>query len=309
MSSYLLIAERVLENSSQPLNAKEMLKRAYLQDMIPVHLYGKTQHKTLQARISEDIRKNGEDSLFYRVEPGVFYLRRLKGSETDHREFFARPRFRELHRSPVLVVARSIACKYETLDGFIEPANTQNLLAYDKIRFENAKRITPGEDSLPVWSFVVVCRGEEILTYRQGRYRQQRDGFENQRTIGFSTLVEMEQITLFDHDERAVISAGLKSTVVDLGYQENALNLPTEQTNASLEFSVLFEETGKTTELVCVVAYECPDWLEPMKRRLAINDLQWLKATHPVNNLDDFDPWSKKILPQLLLNRRNKAVA
>lgn len=277
--------------------------------MIPVHLYGKTQHKTLQARISEDIRKNGENSLFYRVEPGVFYLRRLKGSENEHREFFARPRFRELHRSLVLVVARSIADKYETRDGFIEPANTQNLLSYDKIRFENAKRITPEEDSLPVWSFVVVCRGEEILTYRQGRYRQQRDGFENQRTIGFSTLVEMEQITLFDYDEMAVISAGLKSTVVDLGYQENALNLSTEQANASLEFSVLFEEVGKIKELVCVIAYECPDWLEPTKRRLAINDLQWLKATHPVNNLDDFDPWSKKILPRLLRNRRDKAVA
>ena len=49
-------------------------------------------------------------------------------------------------------------------------------------------------------------------------------------------------------------------------------------------------------DVLAVIDYKCPAWFEPMRRRLAINDLVWLDLTKPVNNIDDFDPWSRSVL-------------
>lgn len=308
MGTYLVIAEKVLENSLEPLNALEILKRAYLDDLIPTHLYGKTQHKTLHARISEDIRKYGERSSFYRVEPGVFFLRRLKERLDDQQvtEFFARPRFRELHRNPVMIIPEGTIAGIRSSDDFLGIIETKKLLKHKKIHFKNIKQLTDKQD-IPVWAFVIVCKDQEILTYRQGHYRQQRDSFLNQRTIGFSSLVEHGSATLFDTEDHGLVSSGLKSAIADLGFSEHSIDLHEEKKQAALEFSFVFEDISSGTELVCVVTYECPVWLEPSKRKLAINDLQWVRTSHPVNNIDDFDPWSKKIISKIFALRQKRA--
>ena len=45
----------------------------------------------------------------------------------------------------------------------------------------------PPSDYALVWSFVVVLRHLEVLTYRLGRYREERDTFFNRRSLGFFT--------------------------------------------------------------------------------------------------------------------------
>jgi hypothetical protein len=54
MNSYLTIASKVLSEARQPLSAVQILRAAYDLQIVPRDLYGKTQHKTLQARIAED---------------------------------------------------------------------------------------------------------------------------------------------------------------------------------------------------------------------------------------------------------------
>jgi hypothetical protein len=61
-----------------------------------------------------------------------------------------------------------------------------------------------------------------------------------------------------------------------------------------------------TTDLLAVISFQCPDWFEPVKRRLALNDLTWLDLTKGITNIEDFDPWSKVIL---LTSYFNQAIA
>jgi len=77
VDSYLAIAERVLEEARMPLVPSEILRRAYLADAVPPQLYGRTQHKTLQARLSEDILLKRERSAFFRTDPGHYLLARV----------------------------------------------------------------------------------------------------------------------------------------------------------------------------------------------------------------------------------------
>lgn len=72
-----------------------MLQLSYATEMVPWHLHGATQHKTLHARLSEDISQNLEASRFYRTGPGRFFLRALQDDpdtpEALRAEYFAPP--------------------------------------------------------------------------------------------------------------------------------------------------------------------------------------------------------------------------
>src|SRR5262245_60488185 len=82
MNSYLTIAAKVLREARQPLSASQILKAAYQLQIVPATLYGKTQHKTLHARLAEDILRHRNKSIFIRTEPGRFFLRSLLHDRT-----------------------------------------------------------------------------------------------------------------------------------------------------------------------------------------------------------------------------------
>jgi hypothetical protein len=82
MSTYLDLAERVLRDARKPLTAIQMLRQMYAMELAPSHLHGRTQHKTLQARLSEDILRHRNSSRFYRTAPGKFFLRALMDDPT-----------------------------------------------------------------------------------------------------------------------------------------------------------------------------------------------------------------------------------
>ena len=62
-------------------------------------------------------------------------------------------------------------------------------------------------------------------------------------------------------------------------------------------------------DLLALVRFECPDWFEPTKRRLAINDLQWLDLKTPINYIEDFDPWSQLALAKLTEHSRRHVLS
>ncbi|TQL14661.1 HB1/ASXL restriction endonuclease-like protein with HTH domain [Zymomonas mobilis] len=73
-NSYLKICYNVIKQEKRPLRAKEIVEIALKSGMMPHHLYGKTQQKTIHARISEHIKKHQMNSLFFRVSAGHFYI-------------------------------------------------------------------------------------------------------------------------------------------------------------------------------------------------------------------------------------------
>jgi hypothetical protein len=298
MDQYLSLAESVLRVARRPLSAREILREAYLQKKVPHHLYGRTQHKTLGARLSEDILLRRDRSLFFRTIPGYFFLREFLSDESVPDEFrspiVSRRRARELLADSMLCFALS------DLDSkalpYIDVGTVLSLLESNKYHYSDRGRTI--FEAL-VWSFVVVCRDAKILTYRIGRYRDDRDTFLQKRTVGFFRAVRETDRTLFDQEDHGILSSGVLSAGLDLDLPKITLQGLEYKSRARLDCFLLHKPTDKPPSLLAVARFECPDWFEPTRRRLAINDLQWLDLDVPQNHLDDFDPWSQLVLTYL----------
>lgn len=299
MDSYLKIAEQVLRAARRPLGPRAILNAAYLSELVPPSLYGKTQHKTLQARLSEDILFNRERSAFFRCAPGKFFLRELMHDPTLPVEYrtpiVARRRAREL-KTPA-------ALAFKLSDLTAQPSQSRALdssLIYGLIedgRYSYVDPTSPPSDSAVVWSFVFVLRSCEVLTYRLGRYRETRDSFFNHRSLGFFSLVSQQDSSLFDALDAGICSSGLRAAKMDL---DILFDCPGDPMPTSLsrtpEFVLAPQAPDAHPCLLSLVPFDCPIWFEPTKRRLAINDLSWMGLESPPNNLEDFEPWSRQVV-------------
>lgn len=295
VDAYLEIAESVLKVERRPLSPRAILAAAYRAGIVPAHLHGKTQHKTLGARLSEDILTNRDRSVFFRTAPGRFFIRDYLADSSIPEEFrqpiATRRRIRELMRGPALALDFSQLCELGSANTAIEPRKVFDLLASDRYYYDEPRNRS--KQSVFVWSFVSVRRDWEILSYRLGRYRDDRDMFMSRRSIGFSTLVHRDDRTLFDLDSFGIVQSGVRATKIDLDIPNVS---PRDDLTASLAYFIWVSVSSETNDLLAVINFKCPDWFEPTKRRLALNELRWLDCRSPMNDIDDFDPWSKLVL-------------
>lgn len=296
MSSYLDIAEMVLTRRKRPMGPHAILKDAYLLDLMPGHLYGETQQKTLQARLSEDILHLKERSRFIRTEPGKFFLRSFLTDETIPAEFRkpmkARRRKRELTPDPVLCIAKDslhkLSLKSEKKSFFIfEHLRETGELTYFKVKN------TPA-DHVPVWCFAIFVREENVLSYRVGRYRAHDEYLTAKRTLGFTSLVTENQKTLFNRHDLGIVETGVMALAIDLDFPMGieVLAAETSDTPAVVQVSI----DNDIEAVLLVIETGCPSWFEPTTRRLSMNDMQWIPFRVPPNHLDDFDPWTQAVV-------------
>ncbi len=298
MSSYLQIAEQVLRIARRPMSARSILRQAYSLDIAPYHLYGKTQHKTLQARLSEDILQRREHSLFFRTRPGQFFLREFLTDASIPAEYrqpiVARRRTRDLFIGPALSVSYHYAARLLQSGRFADADAVEKIASSGCYKYIDPKR-RDDEDVL-LWAVSALTRPGKILSYRAGRYRDDRDHFAHKRSIAFSTLVSEMNHTLFDTHQLGVPDSALFAAAVDLD-----IPLPEAfSARATFEHYIRFlswqPEADSMKSLIAFVEVQAPDWFEPTASRLSLNDLCWLDLSAPPNNWDDFDPWSQTIL-------------
>ncbi|WP_374577376.1 winged helix-turn-helix domain-containing protein [Phenylobacterium sp.] len=299
MDSYLTIAEAVLRLARRPLSSREIVEVAYRHDLVPSRLFGKTQHKTVGARLSEDILARRDRSLFYRSEPGRFFLREFLAApdipEAYRSPIVARRRQRELKRGAPLAIRRANAVAAATA---LRSATDKLRLIIDMCRFHysdpTSNRSDP--DELHVWSFVMFMRGSEVLTYRHGRYREGRDTFLKRRSVGFFTPVADNDLDLFDEGDHGIVASGLRAIAFDLDLPHVVFSGRFHNSPTRIEDLVVAEDETGHADLLAVVSMECPPHFEPLTRRLAINDLSWMRLDVPINHIEDFDPWSQEVV-------------
>lgn len=296
MSSYLEIAEKVLSYRRRPMGPHAILREAYLLDLMPPHLHGETQHKTLQARLSEDILHGKERSRFVRTEPGKFFLRSLLTDETIPAEFRqtikARRRKRELTPDPVLCIAKESLHKLEVRNDQDRWTVLEDLRQSGELSYFEFKNRPKGH--IPIWCFVMLIREDSVLSYRVGRYRAQDEDLTSKRTVGFPSLVTEDQQTLFNHHDLGITEAGITALALDLDFPMGVDVLEAKTSEAA---SVVEISTDDATEAVLlVIETGCPSWFEPTTRRLSMNDMKWIPFRVPPNHLDDFDSWTQAVV-------------
>lgn len=301
MDSYLDIAHKVLRASRRPMSAKGILNAAYRAHIVPEHLRGKTQHKTLQARLSEDILHRRSSSLFYRTEPGLFFLCELISDpnipEKFKEVFPARRRTRDLQNENALGISRDFLRRWrEGADGW----DLVEMLA-DAERHEAVRYLPQSGDAeyATLWTFSLVRRNDEVLSYRVGRYRDDREAFANKRTIGFPGAVTVSDRSLFSQDDYGATENALRVLLLDLDLSSQSF-LNEKLTKPSPLFTFEAEGDDGVTVLLVVLEWTCPDWFEPTTRKLSLNDPCWLDLSVQPNNIDDFEPWSKTTLRRIV---------
>jgi hypothetical protein len=309
LDSYLNIAEAVLGEARRPLTPREILNRAYSHKLVPSHLYGQTQHKTLGARLSEDILIRRERSVFFRTDPGQFFLRRYLTDVSLPEKFrtpiVARRRERELQRGTILCLNTDDLPEASNTDFAFSVKLILNLLRSNRYHYLDGREREPTD--VIVWSFVVIARETNVLSYRIGRYRENRDPFLRKRSIGFFRPVRDSDRTLFDLKDHGVVSSGVRAASLDLDFPQDAMGDEEYRQRSELSCFLFHKSSAGITDILALIRFECPDWFEPTKRRLAINDLQWLDLKTPINYIEDFDPWSRLALAKMTeqLRRHN----
>ena len=298
MDTYLSVAEAVLRAVRRPLTAREIVEVAYRHDLIPAHLFGKTQHKTLGARLSEDILARKDRSQFFRSEPGRFFLRELLADamipEAYRSPIVARRRQRELRRGVPLAIHRDDAIR---ATHAVRKVTDKLHALIETCRFHYGQP-TPSDpqDEFLVWSFVMFMREGQVLTYRHGRYREGRDTFLKRRSIGFFTPVVDRDLDLFDEGDHGIVASGIRAISFDLDLPSIVFSSDYRRSMVSVSDLVIAADANGHNDLLAVSTMECPPHFEPLTRRLAINDLNWMRLDVPVNHIEDFDPWSQVIV-------------
>ena len=177
----------------------------------------------------------------------------------------ARRRTRDLGKDCALALEKSYALRLDTSrfhnwQSFLKDADAKGALKHPNSRLDR-------QDLLFVWAFSIVRRDNQRLCYKIGRYRDDRDGFTNRKSIGFAELVGYDDASLFSED-MGVTECGLNAILTDLDLSKSAFRDQTELTRPSISFARLATDGMPKPVVLFIMEWQCPKWFEPTARRL-----------------------------------------
>lgn len=301
--AYLNIAEQILTANRAPMRPKEILKQAYLSGTLPAHLFGETQHKTLHARLSEDIAVHRETSRFFRTAPGIFFVRQLKEAANVNAkyrvEFFATPRRKELKRDWVMALELG-APPHDLSEGYEYSLDRlRSKLDHREFGYYPYSVIRRRSDLTVVHSFVVVWRERMVLSYKTGRFFPATDPLRGRRSLGVGGAVLIGETDMLYESMHGIVANGINELGYAIGLPRRQSELARYQNEVSPKLAIVVPQADLHPGVVHVVmTYRCPDDFIPTKAAMSINDLRWVSADNPTNNIDDFDPTSRFLTRQ-----------
>lgn len=293
--AYLELAYLILEQARMPLAPREIIRRAYLQEIIPPHLHGKTQHKTLTARLSVNILELRENSEFFRPWPGRFFLSKYIEDESIPQEYrtpiVAKRRARQLNKE------YSAYLPQEIVDGYLVQRVDRQIFAEivrsGAIQYSSAGAI-PDPD-FQIWNFAFVKKDSKLLKYRLGNYRKSHLGDEGRNsTIGFISPLSQLDRTLFDPKFHGTLGASISNVLVDLDLHNTRYLAEIEARSRFLGATIVEAEKSQVILAVCEI--RLPTGCPVMTRKLSMNDLAWVDQSSLRRDSNDLEPWSESVV-------------
>lgn len=272
--------------------ARQMLELAYRLNLVPGELYGKTQHKTLHARLSEDIARKRNRSAFVRTGPGRFYLRGLldqKPSEGPVREYHAPIRSEQLERFDVLTITESALS--DVLEGQ-ETRTGLDILPLAGLQFVsfNTLRDTP---ALIYFRLLVVVSTPSGIVSRIIRNDSNQT---ETRSLALTGYVKRNDETLFSPGTDAIIEASKRLFLEQLGVEMEALDkatIPPEPSAIKL-FPADNARYGHFLAVVC--NFGVPDLSSWQHLMSTETHDAWTEVSPLVNDVEGFDLLSRTLL-------------
>jgi hypothetical protein len=308
VDSYLNIAEDVLGRLDGPLTAKQILNYARELKIIPSHLHGKTQHKTLQARISEDILHRRWRSPFMRTEPGHFVLRtRIKDSVAQHGRFdeFPAPRRSDQLRQFNVLCAN---INWESLDTnfhLLGQSPSMDFLRQHNVEYKKLADVWHRADYSFARLFVMMVRDNKVAVFGSNRAKKSGDSVNPEKAIGLAGYVKDEDANLFSSDVFGLTEA-IHRTVLEQFHMVLPQNKLLEMARVSIKGILRTPEPLKENSFLVVASFECPIEFDVIRQIGNSYGSEWSAAADRRNDLSDFESISRMVISSGMLNSVGK---
>lgn len=294
MSVFLQIAEQVLEDFGNPMSAKDIYYFASEKNLFKSK--GLTPENTLRARLSENIRNKGSQSVFIRVASNKFALRKWDNIE----EFKAKPFEKNTIDEYVVCISQDQIDQTGRFFGF-----NNRYKKYLKI-LENPNNLTViqrGEanirpDLKQITSYVLLKdKYRNYLSYKRGNYSNKNQLLKDVLCIGFGGHVNRDDfINLFGIENGGIWNAA---------FREVAEEIKTLRLYDFKLIGVINDDSSYLglTHFAFVFEASLPDdfSVDQYNTELSINKLKLLSKKQLKENFYKLEFWS-----QILAGRINK---
>lgn len=279
------------------MTAREILAQAYMRHTVPAHLHGKTQEKTLQARLSEDISRLREASLFFRTNRAEFFLREFIGASdipsAYQIEFFARPRRKDLKNERILAFCDRRRCPNKL--KVLSKADLDRIFAREDYRYTTWSELSSGRFDMPVYSFVIIHRDGEILSHEVGRFNAEIHPSRGLRSLGFGSVVRAQDGDLLYDAYHGIVGSAINELVYSLGLSRELAREARYENRIALHCGISSLDPRVGTHLRAIMSYRCPEDFAVSKGSLSLNRLAWINP-HAIEVSSNFDEPSQMLM-------------
>ncbi len=295
MDNYLEIARTVLRSSRQPLSARQILKIAHQLQLVPRDLYGRTQQKTLHARLASNILSFRSKSEFYRTEPGRFFLRSFLSDNRIpskyRREYQASPRAAQLGRFDVIAFPRTALAQLAFRVTSPFPATLLTDLPW---RFMRLFGLQGAVDHVP-FRFRLLLLSEAGYFVDDQKPTESRD-LARRLVVGIPGIVKKSDRSLFSVDGFGLVEAATR-TLLEQFESSSAVINALEDVSRWSEVTALVDDGDSTVaDLIVFIGFDCSDLTEITEAVDASATRGWLAFNSRPNDLSRFDKWSARLI-------------
>ena len=285
------------------MSTHEIMREAFLRGIVPTHLHGQTQHKTLGARLSVDILNYRKKSLFFRTQPGRFFLREFMKDKKIPIEFrtpiVARRRKRELKNKNIACISTDLVATKNIFGAYpvLKPEDLEEIISSGEILYCDLDQVSERAVA-PIYSYVILTKKDKVLVHTKSKYAESRASFAEQLSLGFAIPLAHDDMTLFDFSDHGMVAAGLTAVAMDLDI-EFAEEFPEFEAVANFTCCPIVQSPSMQMNLLGIVKVEVPEYFNPIHKKLAIRHLQWIDIPNKRRDYIKFDPWAQYILKEL----------
>ncbi len=290
---FLRAAYQVLHLEGKPLSARDIVDIA--SNKIILRTQGKTPVHTMRARLSDDIRSQGVDSLFQRVGPNRFGLR-----EWNFNEYHARPFQRGLPneitvcvRDTVQEVLGAAGVGFSTItEGLLDYLREKENLVYLGRQIAETKY---DYKQLIAYVWLETADGL-VLSYTRGKYSSaHRTLLLGRRSVGFGGhVLQKDAESLFGEGD-----GGLKEAAMREIGEELDRFLPKDVSPIGVILDDSSFEGQKHIGIVMRGALPSSDQIPNRSTELSINQLRLLTKTELWETYHTMEFWSQLVIREL----------
>jgi predicted NUDIX family phosphoesterase len=310
----------VLRAANSPLRAREIVERGIERGLFGDHILGLTPEKSMQARLSLDIKHLRECSRFMRVARGRFVLRtrvakadraaqETEGHLNSITEYIAETRKLKMPSEKVLCTPERHYAPILTFQGIDGDFDAVLPRLFKDILYVDREQAEERNDVKQFITYVVVQCGHRLLSFRRSFISRAAEFLRGAKCLGFGG-----HVSAADNDIFSSADYGLETCARRELSEELALRYGAEQEmtrfyastslfrGAPLEcLGVLNDDSSEVGRRHLAVVYRAwiTDWkigqlLE--KGESSVNTLNWIDLTKNRIDITEYEYWSQLCL-------------